>query len=71
MTREHDFKNFPELSNKQLAEFGFSSPHKQITQDFQAKVTKVHDGDTITVETNFRDFTFPVRQLHIDHRDLS
>ncbi len=32
----HDFEKFPELSNKQIAEFGFESPHKQIQEDFMA-----------------------------------
>ncbi len=57
----HDFVNWPELTNNQMELYYWESPHKQITEDFEAKVIKVHDGDTITVRTNFRDFDFPVR----------
>lgn len=68
---EHDYKNYPELTNSQLEVMQFSSPHKQITADFEALVDKVHDGDTITVSTTFRDFSFPVRLLDIDSPELS
>ena len=68
---EHDYKNFPELSNRQIEEFGFMSPHKQITEDFKATVVKVHDGDTITLRTNFRDFDFPLRILGIDAPEMN
>jgi len=39
----------------------FDSPHKQIFEDFTARVVKVHDGDTITVRWRERDFDFPIR----------
>ena len=39
----------------------FQSPHKQITESFSARVVRVHDGDTITVNWRERDFDFPVR----------
>ena len=68
---EHDYKNFPELSDAQMAEFQFSSPHEQITKDFNATVVKVHDGDTITLRTDFRDFDFPLRFLDIDAPELN
>lgn len=71
MVFEHDYKNFPELSNKQIQEFGFTSPHKQIIQDFNAKVFKVHDGDTITLRAGFRDFDFPLRFLGIDAPEMN
>ncbi len=71
MTEEHNYKEFPELSNKQLEEFGFTSPHKQITEDFDAEVIRVHDGDTITLRTDFRDFDFPLRFLGIDSPELN
>jgi len=57
----HDFNRFPELTNRQMDIYYFMSPHKQITEDFRAKVVKVHDGDTIRVECDFRDFDFPIR----------
>jgi len=57
----HDFKRYPELTNSQLQFYYFDSPHKQITEDFRARVVKVTDGDTIRVECDFRDFSFPVR----------
>ena len=68
---EHDFKNFPELTNRQIEEFGFQSPHKQITEDFKAKVVKVHDGDTVTLRVGFRNFDFPLRLLDIDAPELN
>ena len=67
----HDYKNYPELSNSQLEELQFSSPHKQITEDFIAEVIKVHDGDTVTLRVDFRDFYFPLRFLSIDAPELS
>ena len=71
MVFEHDYKNFPELSKAQLEEFQFTSPHKQITEDFEAVVVKVHDGDTVTLRTDFRDFDFPLRFLDIDAPELN
>ena len=68
---EHDFDKFPELTNQQINDIGFTSPHPQITEDFRAVVTKVHDGDTITLECDFRDFAFPLRFLDIDAQELS
>lgn len=67
----HDWVNFPELTNSQMQLYYFESPHKQILEDFRALVVKVHDGDTITVRTNFRDFDFPVRLLGIDAPELN
>ena len=66
----HDFKRFPELTNNQMQLYYFDSPHKQITEGFLAKVVKVTDGDTIRVETDFRDFNFPVRFLYIAAPEL-
>ncbi len=57
----HDFKKFPELTNNQMAIYYFESPHKQILENFEGKVVKVTDGDTIRIEVDFRDFDFPVR----------
>jgi len=68
---EHDYKAFPELTNAQLADFGFSSPHPQFTEDFDAVVVKVHDGDTLSLTTPERDFIFPLRLLDIDAPELS
>jgi|24BtaG_2_1085350.scaffolds.fasta_scaffold00228_13 endonuclease YncB( thermonuclease family) len=61
----HDFKNFPELTNSQMQFYYFDSPHQQITENFKAKVTKVIDGDTIKVRTDFRDFDFKIRMAKI------
>ena len=60
----HDFKKWPELTNSQMQIYYFESPHKQITNSFEATCTKVTDGDTIRVKTDFRDFTFPVRFIN-------
>lgn len=61
----HDFKKFPELTNNQMNLYYFDSPHQQIAEDFDAKVYKVHDGDTVRLYTGFRDFTFPLRISNI------
>lgn len=71
MVFEHDYKNYPELTNSQLGEFGFSSPHKQITEDFTATVVKVHDGDTVTLRADFRDFDFPLRLAGVDSPEMN
>ena len=67
----HDFKKFPELTNKQLESMFMESPHKQITTDFMANVVKVTDGDTIRLKTDFRDFTFPLRLANIDAPEMN
>ena len=62
---EHNFKNFPELTNRQMEIFYFDSPHKQITEDFRARVVKVIDGDTIRVKWEERSFDFPIRLANL------
>ena len=57
----HDFIRFPELTNAQMGLYYFDSPHQQIMEDFDAKVLRVIDGDTIRVTVGFRDFDFPIR----------
>ena len=66
-----DFKTRPELPNSQLDTYYWTSPHKQIFEDFRAKVIKVHDGDTMTLRCDFRDFDFPIRLLDIDTPELN
>lgn len=66
----HDFKLFPELTNRQMQFYYWDSPHKQLTKDFRAKVVRVIDGDTIRVTMDERDFDFPVRLAYIDSREL-
>ena len=68
---EHNYNDFPELTNSQLETLRFSSPHVQIVDDFFATVVKVHDGDTVTLRAEFRDFDFPLRLLGIDAPELS
>lgn len=68
---DHDYKKYPELTNTELQVLGFTSPHPQILEDFSATVVKVHDGDTVTLETDFRDFTFPLRLLGINAPELN
>ena len=68
---EHDFKNYPELLNSEMAELEFISPHPQIKEDFQATLVKVHDGDTITLTNSTRSFQFPLRFLAIDSKELN
>lgn len=66
----HDFRNFPELTNSQMDFYYFESPHKQIFEDFTAEVVKVHDGDTIKLRVDWRDFDFPLRFSNISAREL-
>ncbi len=66
-----DFKLRPELPNSQIDIYYFQSPHKQIMEDFRATVVKVHDGDTITLRTNFRDFDFPLRFLDTNAPEMN
>lgn len=66
-----DFKRFPELTNSQMQLYYFSSPHKQITEDFFAKVIRVTDGDTIQVTMEERDFDFPIRFLDINAPEMN
>jgi micrococcal nuclease len=68
---DHDFVNYPELTNTQLETLRFVSPHEQMEQDFVAVVEKVHDGDTITLKYSRREFSFPLRLLDIDAPELS
>lgn len=67
----HDFVNFPELSNRQMEIYYFQSPHKQIKEDFSARVVKVIDGDTIKLRTNFRDFDFDMRLDFINAPEMN
>jgi len=67
----HDFKRFPELQTSEMDVYYFESPHKQITENFTGRVIKVHDGDTITLSVDFRDFTFPVRFLETNSPELN
>src|SRR5210317_1760499 len=71
MVLDHDYESFPELSNQQLNDIGFSSPHVQYTEDFWAVVVRVVDGDTVMLRTSDRDFDFPLRMLNIDAPELS
>jgi len=71
MKLEHDFKKYPELNNAELERWELVSPHKQIKEDFRAVVVKVHDGDTITLRCDFRDFDFPLRLLDIDTKEMN
>ena len=71
MAFTHDFKRFPELTNAQMGLYYFDSPHKQIGEDFFARVVGVHDGDTIRVKTDFRDFSFPIRFSNILAAELN
>ena len=71
MSEQHDYKNYPELSNTELESLQFDSPHPQITSNFYATVSKVHDGDTVTLNTSFRDFDFPLRFSDIDAPELN
>ena len=47
------------------------SPHKQIEESFDGRVTKVVDGDTIHVSTDFRDFDTVVRFADINAPEMN
>ena len=66
-----DFDRFPELTNGQAVIYYWESPHKQIFEDFEGKVVKVTDGDTVRLETDFRDFLTTVRMAYIDAPELN
>lgn len=68
---DHDYANYPELPNSLLEVMRFSSPHKQIEDDFTAVVNRVYDGDTIILQTTFRDFLFPLRFLEINAPEMN
>ena len=67
----HDFKKFPELTNNQMNLYYFDSPHQQIVGEFDAKVVKVTDGDTVRLQVGFRDFTFPIRMSNLMAPELN
>lgn len=66
----HNFQQFPELTDEQMEFYYFNSPHKQIFENFRARVVKVHDGDTITLRWSERDFDFPLRFANIAAPEL-
>jgi endonuclease YncB( thermonuclease family) len=67
-----DFVARPELWNGLPMDiYYFDSPHKQITEDFEGVVSKVHDGDTFTIDTKFRNFGTKVRMVGIDSLELN
>lgn len=67
----HDFKKFPELPNSKMVMYYFESPHTQILSDFRATVVKVHDGDTVTLQWDERDFDFPLRFIGTNAPELN
>jgi len=67
----HDFVRFPELTNTQAERYYWDSPHKQIFEDFDAKVVRVTDGDTVTLKWDERDFDFPLRLVLIDAPEMN
>lgn len=71
MPKEHDFKRFPELTNSQMTEFYFQSPHKQIVDDFTAEVVEVIDGDTVKLRWSERDFDFRLRMAELAAAELN
>ena len=71
MPNGHDFKRFPELTNSQMQFYYFDSPHKQITENFSAKVVRVIDGDTVRVSWLERDFDFTIRLSNLAAPELN
>ncbi len=67
---KHDFKLFPELTNNQMQIYYFESPHRQITEDFEGKVVKITDGDTIHVKWSEREKPIRVRLIDIDAAEI-
>lgn len=64
------FSTAIEASNSIISNY-YPVLNKQITGDFFATVVKVHDGDTITLRTAFRDFDFPLRIANIDAPEMN
>ena len=71
MMYDHDFKAYPELRNKELQTMSHFSPHKQITEDFEAVCVRVIDGDTIMLFSVLRDFAFPLRLTDINAPEMN
>lgn len=67
----HDFNRFPELTNAQAEIYYLESPHKQIFEDFEGKVERVIDGDTVMMSWKERGFEFPVRLLNINAPEMN
>lgn len=67
----HDFVNFPELTDSQMNFYYFESPFPQIVDSFEAKVVQVHDGDTVTLETDFRNFPFQLRLSNVNAPEVA
>lgn len=67
---KHDFKAFPELTNRQMEIYYFESPHKQIMESFSGKVVKITDGDTIHVKWSERKKPVVVRFIDIAAPEL-
>ena len=51
--------------------YDFDSPHKQITDNFSARVVKVTDGDTVRVKWQERNFDFPIRLSNLAAPELN
>lgn len=66
----HDFEKQPELSNTQMQFYYWASPHRQIREDFNARVDEVIDGDTIKVDWVERDFLTTIRLSFIDAPEI-
>jgi len=47
------------------------SPHKQITESFEAICRRVIDGDTIMLSSSFRDFDFKLRITDLDAPEMN
>lgn len=68
---DHDYKTYPELWNSELSTMSHFSPHQQITEDFEAVVERVVDGDTIMLRCSFRNFAFKLRLTDLDAPEMS
>lgn len=66
----HNFDTHPELTNRQMDLYYFQSPHKQIFEDFSARVVEVHDGDTVKLQWSERDFPFKLRMAKMAAPEL-
>jgi len=71
MMYDHDFKTYPELWNSELSTLSHFSPHRQITEDFQAVCERVVDGDTIMLSCDFRNFVFKLRITDLDAPEMN
>lgn len=70
LTQERNFKRFSNLSENQMRFNYLPNAPRQVSENIRATVTKVHDGDTMTLKWTGRDFEFPIRLINLAAPEL-